>query len=214
MSKKNLNIYNCNHPLIQIWVSHICYTQIFDYEIIKLITNISQYILFETIRKSIYINNLYIKQFHGTAIINLFPQKLSHTIIGDFKLMHIISKNILFLIPKCSLHSVRIYQDNNQLEIDTMLNAASRSILLNHQIIIFEQYLDKDRIILLINSLIKYIKSINQIQICCIICSTDVLQFINKNYSNIKIYTAKILDINQQRYINPFWKVIYKNHIN
>nr|YP_009296490.1 uracil phosphoribosyltransferase [Thorea hispida]AOM65425.1 uracil phosphoribosyltransferase [Thorea hispida]ARX95795.1 uracil phosphoribosyltransferase or UMP pyrophosphorylase [Thorea hispida]UNJ79085.1 uracil phosphoribosyltransferase [Thorea hispida] len=214
MSKKILSIYSSSHPLIQIWVSHICYTQILDYEIIKVITNISHWLLFETTRKSIFISNLYIKQFHCTAKIKLFPRTLSHIIISDFQLMHIIGKDILLLVPKCTLHSVHIYKYNNQLEINTMFQKTFKSISLDNPVIIFEQYLDINRIILLIDSIIKYIKSIKQIKICCIISSTDALQFINKNYSDIKIYTAKIINNDEYKYINPFWKVIYKDQIN
>lgn len=203
-----LNLYSSNHPLIQIWVSHICYTEVSDYELIKIVQKISICLIFEIMRKSISLNTLYIKQLHYITKIHLLPSQLSYIIISDVHSMHIIDQDTFFLIPECILHSVYFYKNNNAWAIKYMFNNVSKDLFLNKKIIVFEPYLDKARTTLLISCITKYTKCIDQIQICCIICPIDVLQFINKSYSNITIYTAKVIDNNQSQSIKHFWKAL------
>lgn len=211
--QRNTNIYNSNHPLIHIWVNHICYTKTTKNELIKLVYQTSLWLLFEMMRKYVNRTHLYIKYFNCINEIDLLTGKQAYTVISDIKLMQLITQDIYFFMPDCHIHPVYIYQIHQKWEINSHINLTPSRLIANQNIIIIEPYLEKERTILLINLIHKNIISISQINICCIICPTETLQFINKHYPKINIYTAKITHNYQKQNIYPFWNILYDNYI-
>jgi uracil phosphoribosyltransferase len=204
-----LNIYTINHPLTRMWTSNACNVQSSENEMIKLVRKIGVVLLYEATRRSLSTHTIYVAGIEGIAEVSLFPKQSSYNIIADMYLSRILYDDIYELIPSVKIYPVYTKMDDNQSIFNQNFGSIPQSFGDGQAMIIMERHLEIDRLFAMIELLLQRGASIQQIQICCILCSTDILQTIGKRYPSLNIYTTKIIDDNSNQYASSFWDVSY-----
>lgn len=201
----NLNIYTINHPIIRNLTSYICNTEMNIIEKRNILNQIYSALLYEATRKSIKLLNLYIHKLNSISEIVLFQKEMSYIILSEIHIPYILSKSIYDMMPEAIVlpfgtDFINNYQDQDpKIKIQSHLNSCKS----NSQVFIIQQDLNADIIFQLLNSISLNKVPIEQIQVMCILCSTDTLQQIGQKYVNLNIYTTKITRGNNNCNIKP-----------
>nr|YP_010902577.1 hypothetical protein REP52_pgp005 [Hypnea nidifica]WCH54432.1 hypothetical protein [Hypnea nidifica] len=189
-----LNIYIISHPIISTLSSQIIY-QKNDKTHRSIYNEMNFLLIYELLRKWITVKKIYIKNVDYIKEISIFNPKESYTLFANLEKCCNIIDHLKTLIPKLSIVHTDIYQDENY-NTRIYYNSKKEKKLTNSRIIIIEKILNNNSIINFINELInKYNIKITSIKIICIACNNKVLELINKKYSNLEIYTTKIINI-------------------
>nr|YP_009739037.1 uracil phosphoribosyltransferase [Palmaria decipiens]QIC19476.1 uracil phosphoribosyltransferase [Palmaria decipiens] len=192
----SLNIYSIKHPLVLNWTSSITHSNVSSRDKVSFLKKISSALIYEATRKSIETINLSIKNMDKYRRLSLLPQQLSYLILTDAYLSQVLSTDINALLPSTTIYPIHKI---NTCVTDKLM---SQDLVLEHVIV---KSLGKHLMVLLKNLNSGYSYRVlqilqsnectsNQIQICCITCSTEALQVLNTHKHNIDIYTAKIFD--------------------
>jgi uracil phosphoribosyltransferase len=206
-----LNIYTINHPLVRIWTSYLCNNnmQISGEEIMEIVHKMGIVLIYESTRKSLNTNNFYIKKLDGMMEVNLFPQQSFCSVISDMYLSQILSKDIAYLLPNSKVYTIHPYLQNNEWFISQDYNSVPQNLMNHQNIVVMEQYLATDKLLVIIDLLLHRHALIRNIQICCILCSTEAFKAISKRYPSLNIYTTKIIDDNSNQNIRSFCNTHY-----
>nr|WCH54830.1 hypothetical protein [Hypnea edeniana] len=191
-----LNIYIISHPIINTLSSQIIYSIQENNKINESVYNEMNFLLiYELLRKWIEVKNIYIKNIDYIKEISIFNPNESYTLFANLEKCYNIIDNLKILIPKLSIIHTYTYKDENcNTKICYHYNQEKK--LKNSKIIIVEKVLNNNSIINFVNELInQYNIQIASIKIICIACNNKVLELINKKYSNLEIYTTKIINI-------------------
>lgn len=185
-----LNIHLISHPLIQNLSSTV------NNKILPLnITNqtlkyLGLFTIYETFRRWIKVYKLTIKQIQCKKEIVITDPKESFTIIFNDLYYLSMFQEIQLLLPKINLKLIQtneISTLNKSPSIFKDINLSTKIIIVNYKIdIYYIQYLvdhciNKENI------------NINQIYLICIICHTNQLTQLSKQYDNLTIYTTQII---------------------
>nr|YP_009312988.1 Uracil phosphoribosyltransferase [Helminthora furcellata]SCW21242.1 Uracil phosphoribosyltransferase [Helminthora furcellata]SCW24102.1 Uracil phosphoribosyltransferase [Helminthora furcellata] len=185
-----INIYAVKHPLIFTWINHLIHNKPQQGDTYELIYKIHLTLIYEACRKTIQHYNLYIKYIDHINQIWLIKNNKIHIFCTD-NISTAISKDILYIIPKTTIHNINLQEKNNNWSISHE-NNFSHQITANSQIVIIEEELLANRI----NSILNYINAkdlINTtIQICCTHCDSTELDKLGQQYSQLDVYTAYI----------------------
>jgi uracil phosphoribosyltransferase len=200
----NLNIYTINHPIIRNLTSYICNTEINIIERRNILNQIYFALLYEATRKSIKLLNLYIHKLNAISEIVLFQKEMSYIILSEMHIPYILSKSIYDMMPEAIIlpfgtDFINTYQDPKT-KIQSHLNSCKS----NSQVFIIQQDLNADIIFQILNSISLNKVPIKQVQVICILCSTETLQQISQKYVNLNIYTTKITRGNNNCNIKSF----------
>nr|WCH55428.1 hypothetical protein [Hypnea brasiliensis] len=190
-----LNIYIISHPIISTLSSQIIYSIQENHKINESIYNEMNFLLiYELLRKWIKVKNIYIKNIYYIREISIFHPQESYTLFVNLEKCYNIINNLKILIPKLSIVHTYTYKDEND-NTKIYYNSNQEKKLTNSKIIIVETILNNSSIINFVNKLINQYKiNITSIKIICIACNNKVLELINKKYSNLEIYTTKIIN--------------------
>nr|YP_010484944.1 uracil phosphoribosyltransferase [Hypnea cervicornis]UVW80638.1 uracil phosphoribosyltransferase [Hypnea cervicornis] len=191
-----LNIYIISHPIITILSTQIIYSLSKNNKINEPIYDeINFLLIYELLRKWIKVTNIYIKDINQIKEISIFNPKESYTLFTNLEKCYNIINHLKILIPKLSLIHINTCKDKNN-NAKIYFNSNQEQYLRNNKIIIVEKILNNNSIINFVNELINDYKiHITSIKIICIVCNKKVLEVINKKYSNLEIYTTKIINI-------------------
>jgi len=186
-----LNIYIISHPLIQLLYNSIdnrtnSNISIYNHKYIGLI------LLYETMRKYVEIQTIYIKNINSIKTSYYKNPCEKHFIITNIVNTYHIISDIKTLIPEVKIIHIdskkrnlsNIYKDNN-------LNLLNKK----YKIIILYDILYDYNTINLIDDIIENTNiSINNIQIACLACYSQLLNKIGSKYPTLNIYTTKIIN--------------------
>lgn len=191
-----LNIYIISHPIINTLSSQIIYSIQENNEINESIYNeINFLLIYELLRKWIEVKNIYIKNIDYIQEISMFNPNESYTLFANLEKCYNIIDSLKILIPKLSIIHTYTYKDRNY-NAKIYYNSNQEKKLKNSKIIIIEKILSNNSIINFVTELVKqYNIHITCIKIICIACHNKILELINKKYSNLEIYTTKIINI-------------------
>nr|QCI04238.1 hypothetical protein [Anotrichium furcellatum] len=186
-----LNIYTISHPIIKLLTDNKISNGIYE----KFQTNNDKYItlflIYEISRKWIKINHIYIKQFNYIKEITILNHREKYFLCTYISKNYNILPEIKMLIPQIEIvdteNNLEIFKKNFQQKIKDFINK-------DIQILIFEKTLLDSCIINVLNYLTisEYIP-IQHINIACIYCNHQTLNIIGNQYSQLKIYTTKII---------------------
>nr|YP_010903174.1 hypothetical protein P4C74_pgp005 [Hypnea pseudomusciformis]WCH55228.1 hypothetical protein [Hypnea pseudomusciformis]WCH56821.1 hypothetical protein [Hypnea pseudomusciformis] len=190
-----LNIYIISHPIISILSTQIISSLQTNNKINEPIySEINFLLIYELLRKWIKVKNIYIKDINKMKEISMFNPKESYILFTNIEKYYNIINHLKILMPKLSLRHIDIDKNNNDYT-KIYFNSKNRKYPQNNKIIIVQKILNNDAIIHFINQLINEYKiHINSIKIICIACHKKVLEAINTKYSNLDIYTTKIIN--------------------
>nr|YP_010902776.1 hypothetical protein REP55_pgp005 [Hypnea nidulans]WCH54631.1 hypothetical protein [Hypnea nidulans] len=190
-----LNIYIISHPIISILSTQIIYSLSKNNKTNEPVYDeINFLLIYELLRKWIKVTNIYIKDINQIKEISVFNPKESYILFTNLEKCYNIIIHLKTLIPKLSLVHINTYKDNNNNKI--YFNSNREQYFINNKIIIVEKILNNNSIIDFVHELINDYKiQITSIKIICIVCNQKVLEIINKRYSNLEIYTTKIINI-------------------
>nr|QCI07176.1 hypothetical protein [Hypnea pannosa] len=190
-----LNIYIISHPIIHTLSTQIIYSLQKNNKINESICNeITFLLIYELLRKWIKVKNIYIKDIDQIKEISIFDPKESYILLTNLEKCYNTINHLKILIPKLSLLHIDTYKDENH-NTKICFHSKQEKNLKNNKIIIVQKILNNNSIINFINELIhQYNIHINSIKIICIVCNKKILENINKKYSNLEIYTSKIIN--------------------
>ena len=183
-----LNIHLISHPLIQN-LSSITRNSSPSYNIInQYFKSLGLLIIYETIRTWTKIHKLTIKTIKQERELIIIDPKESYTIIFDNLNYVNMFQDIQSILPNLSLKLIEQKNETNNVLLELSPN-------IHHKILIISYKMDTNLIQNLLKNLInKYSIKLEQIRFTCIECRTDQLIQISKLYSNLTIYTTKIID--------------------
>lgn len=186
-----LNIYLIDHPIIQSLSKSIRADQrenkfqIQNYKYIGLI------LIYEISRKWITVHSLYIKKIKYTKEIILPKNQEKYYICTPIHDTYQMLSELSCILPQVQIidtaNDIKLFKNNLQ-------SCINKSNSKNIKIIILETILYNTYII----ELIKYLNKeelipITNIHIGCITCYNTILNLIGQHYSQLKIYTTKII---------------------
>nr|QHO64075.1 Phosphoribosyltransferase [Lympha mucosa] len=197
----NLNIYTINHPIVRNLISYIYNTETNIIERREILSQLSYILFYEATRKSIKLINLHIKKLNSIVEIALLPKKISQIIFNEIHASPILCKKIYDIIPKAIVLPFYTNSIKDTKYIKINIENHLNLIESHSQIFILQIYLNTD-ILCEIFHLIEAKKiKIEQIQVLCIVCSIEELQKTSQKYSNLNIYTTKIINHSKNYYI-------------
>nr|WCH57221.1 hypothetical protein [Hypnea musciformis] len=190
-----LNIYIISHPIISILSTQIRSSLETNNKINEPIySEINFLLIYELLRKWIKVKNIYIKDINKMKEISIFNPRESYILFTNIEKYYNIINHLKILIPKLSLRHINIDKNNNDYT-KIYFNSKHRKYPQNNKIIIVQKILNNNAVIHFVNQLINEYKiHINSIKIICIACNKKVLEGINTKYSNLEIYTTKIIN--------------------
>lgn len=186
-----LNIYLISHPIIKLLSSSSNYQNTSNY--INEKKYLGLLLFYEMMRKNFFIQTLYIKQILNFKTIYLPDFHQNNYIITNLSDTYFIVSEIVGIIPNLEIINIdQFHQDYYaKHKIKEMLLSCKK---IKKKIIIFNTTLIENYIIQIIEFLISEIKiNIEEINITCLTCSNQVLNKISKKYSELNIYTTKII---------------------
>lgn len=180
-----LNIHLISHPLIQN-LSSISSHISSQYSLLnQYLKYLGLFIIYETIRTWTITYKLKIKTNQTKKEFIIIDPKESYTLIfNDLDYVSMLQE-IQFILPKMDLKLIK-HKNKEQLNI---------SYNTHHKVLIVNNKMNVTYIKHLIENL-KYTYNINlnQIRLACIECTTNQLIKLSERYSNLTIYTTKIID--------------------
>ena len=180
-----LNIHLISHPLTQN-LSSITKNNSSQYNILnQYLKYLGLFIIYETIRTWTIIYKLQIKTNQKKKEIIIIDPKESYTII--FNDLNYVSmfQEIQFILPKIDLKLIE-YKNKKELNLSSSPH---------HKILIVNDKMDITYIKDIIENLKQtYSINLDQIRLTCIECATTQLIKLSEAYSNLTIYTTKIID--------------------
>lgn len=185
-----LNIHLISHPLIQT-LSSITKNKVLPSNITnQALKQLGLLTIYEAIRKWIKVYKLTIKQIRCKKEIVMIDPKESYTIIFNNLDYLNMFQDIQLLLPKINLKFIQ----NNEISKENNKQSLFKDLSLSTKIIIVNYKIDVSYIHTLINHLLtKNNININQIYLICIICATDQLIQLSKQFHNLTIYTTQII---------------------
>ena len=180
-----LNIHLISHPLTQN-LSSISSNISPQYSILnQYLKYLGLFIIYETIRTWTVTYKLKIRTNQKKKDFLIIDPKESYTII--FNNLDYISmlQEIQFILPRIDLKLVK--QENKE-QLNLSYNTHHKILIVNHKIDV--TYV-KD---LIENLKYTYNINLNQIRLACIECATTQLIKLSEKYSDLTIYTTKIID--------------------
>nr|QCI07772.1 hypothetical protein [Pleonosporium borreri] len=183
-----LNIYIISHPIIKLLsTSLLCsnINKIVKFNNYKLC---SLLLIYEASRKSIAIQPIYLKKFQSLTELYLINKYQKYYLFTNVIENYMILTDIKLIIPDIFILDIK---QNNSIKLNQHI---IKNTKYNNKIIIFEKILSTSKILEIIDNLtINYKIPIENINIISIACYNYVLNIIGKQYSNLKIYTTKII---------------------
>nr|YP_009244562.1 uracil phosphoribosyltransferase or UMP pyrophosphorylase [Agarophyton chilense]AMK96804.1 uracil phosphoribosyltransferase or UMP pyrophosphorylase [Agarophyton chilense]ASP44699.1 uracil phosphoribosyltransferase [Agarophyton chilense]UAD84470.1 hypothetical protein [Agarophyton chilense] len=182
-----LNIHILTHPIIRKLADEITYKNSYE----EPISNDSEKILgmlifYETLRKWLKIDNLYIKKVDIFKESYFSNQLDKYLIITNIIECHNILADVNKIIPKAHLRDMNLYSKITPINYYTEQQ--------EYKIIIFEKFLKNFNIIKTINYLQNNDEiNLNNIKIVCITCNNNILKYIAQKYPRLNVYTTKII---------------------
>nr|YP_009297070.1 uracil phosphoribosyltransferase [Ceramium japonicum]AOM66413.1 uracil phosphoribosyltransferase [Ceramium japonicum] len=183
-----LNIYIISHPIIKIFSHNIKKNHLKsestqdDSE-----SKIMLFIIYEILRKLIYITNIYINKLDYIKHISVMDyQQKNYIITNMVKNFHLLTeiynKFPHTYITNCN-NNENYTNQIHQYDINDKTN-----------ILIVENFLTEDTIIKTIQNIQHDMKiKEKQITIACITCTNQILEKISQYYNEINLYTTKII---------------------
>jgi len=187
-----LNIYIISHPLIKILTTGIISYESNHSKITSRYKN-HQYLgillIYEILRKWIKISNIYIKKLDYIHEISIIDNDQKNYIITNIIDNYHTITEIEKLFPQTELKHINI----NNLQSWEKINIQYINSKTN--LIILENFLNNENIL----NLIHYINTIHKInhsciKIACITCTNKILEKISTRYTDLNIYTTKIIN--------------------
>nr|UAD84268.1 hypothetical protein [Gracilaria changii] len=178
-----LNIHKLIHPIIQKLAYEIIYQkpQTTDQEKI-----LGMLIFYETLRKWVKIDNIYIKKVDVLKESYFSNQLDKYLIITNIIECYNILADVKRILPQSYIKHIELDKINNVFSYTQKLQ--------EYKIIIFEKFLKKHGIINIINYLQKHhVTNLNHVKIICITCNNNILKYIAHKYPQLNIYTTKIM---------------------
>ena len=180
-----LNIHLISHPLTQnlssissnISSQHSRFNQYLKY--------LGLFIIYETIRTWTITYNLKIKTNQKEKNFIIIDPKESYTIIfNDLDYLSMLQE-IQFILPKMDL---KLVKHKNKEALNISHNTHHKILIVNDKINVI--YVED----IIENLRYTYNIKLNQIRLACIECATTQLIKLSEKYSDLTIYTTKIID--------------------
>nr|YP_009313604.1 Uracil phosphoribosyltransferase [Galaxaura rugosa]SCW21858.1 Uracil phosphoribosyltransferase [Galaxaura rugosa] len=188
----SLNIYTIKHPLVSNWTSSLIHSpNEQNKQKQETLKKISLCLIYEAMRKSIYIQELYIKNLDYINHINIISNNNINIVCCNFELHISLKHSLDKLIPNISIYPIIMTSDQKIININDKKTSKRKD-----NIIILEPYLEAKKIIQIINHIDSDYKLSNNIQICVIKVSTNEIQKLSEIYSHFSVYTTKIINDN------------------
>lgn len=186
-----LNIYLIAHPIIQTLSKSIQSKEVDNQFNIYKYRHLGILLIYEVSRKLITMNSLYIKKMNYTKELSLPNNQEQNYICTPLNTTYQIVSDINLLLPQMQIidtgQDLKSFKNN----FKTYTNQVNKTKI---KIIILETILYESRVL----NLIQYLNAeesipVNNIHIACIVCYNTVLNLIGLHYSQLKIYTTKII---------------------
>jgi len=184
-----LNIYTIKHPLVLNWASSLSSTNttLEEFDLVKKIVLV---LIYEATRKFIEIHELYLKRIDDVEEIHIIKNKFSYCIITNKYFSQISGGNILSLLPQASIYNFSLGSEDPAKEIQEKLGIIGPPM----KIILLQKRLDNTIITAINNLMLDLNIASDDLQICCVTCSSKNLEILSKTQPNLRIYTIKITD--------------------
>nr|UAT97802.1 uracil phosphoribosyltransferase [Ahnfeltia fastigiata] len=208
-----LNVYIISHPLIKQIASITNNENLISCIKEKKTQQLGLLLIYETIRRWLIIQSLYIKKLHLIKEIDIIHKTESYTIITNIPHNQSLVSEITTLLPNSQLSLIHIYEKEGKWHINHKCNFIPNIIEKYKKIIIIEKYLQTGYITELLDYLLseKNVR-ISQIRITCIACQALTLEILGAKYPYLSIYTTKIVE-NQEVYNKYFLsRLNFKQH--
>lgn len=183
-----LNIYVLSHPIIKIISNYIIENnnkQKIDDLLLKEHKILGFLIFYESMRKWLNLEKLYLQNVESIQELYIFNPKKSYLLITNFQHNYNMIEYIHQLIPQ-----IKVYHAEEKLSSN---NKLLNNINNKTDIIIFEKFIEENNILNYISFLTQnYEIIIPQMTILCFTCNNKILDKIGQKYPTLNIYTAKI----------------------
>lgn len=185
----SISIYTIKHPLALSWDSCLLQKDLTNFEEFDLIQKLVMALIYEASRKFIQVDQLYLKKINSLETLNILNNNFAYCIITNTYITQIAGKKILSVLPKSQIYSETIQQH----DIKNLCKNYKLS-LCNIKIIVIEDLL-RSKIVKNIFQVMSelHIKPQN-LQICCISCSSNTLESLNLACPDLNIYTLKLIN--------------------
>lgn len=185
-----LNIYVLSHPVIKIISNCITtnnHEKNIDYSLSDKHKILGFLIFYESMRKWLYVEKLYLQKIKSTQELYLFNTKKSYLLITNFEQTYNMLEYIKQLVPQIKLYHI---EENLFLNNELLNNIHHKT-----HIIIFEKFIEDNNILNYLDFLHKnYQIIITQMTILCFTCNNKILDKMGKKYPTLNIYTTQIID--------------------
>ena len=180
-----LNIHLISHPLTQNLSSISRNISSQDGRLNQYLKYLGLFIIYETIRTWTITYNLKIKTNKKKKDFIIIDPKESYTIIFDDLDYISMLQEIQFILPKMDL---KLFKHKDKEPLNISCNTHHKILIVNDEINIIH-----------VENLIENLKytyniNLNQIRLACIECATTQLIKLSEKYSDLTIYTTKIID--------------------
>ncbi len=183
-----LNIYIISHPIIKLLSTSLLCSNIHNTVQFHNYKSCSLLLFYEASRKSIYTQTIYLNKFQSLTELYLINKYQKYYLFTNVVENYMILTEIKLMIPNISI------VDINQYNTIKLNNDCIKNTKYNNNIIIFEKFLSNSKTLKVIENLaINQKIPIENINIIAIACYNYILNIIGKQYSNLKIYTTKII---------------------
>nr|YP_010196874.1 hypothetical protein LKZ11_pgp005 [Gracilaria cliftonii]UAD84678.1 hypothetical protein [Gracilaria cliftonii] len=178
-----LNIHTIVHPVIQKLAYEIIYQKPHNTDSEK---TLGMLIFYETLRKWLRIDNIYIKKVDVLKESYFSNQLDKYLIIANIIECYNMLADIQRILPESYVKHVEFHKANEIFSYKQKLK--------EYKIIIFEKFLKSYGIIDIINHLYKHnITNLNHVKIVCVTCNNNILKYVAQKYPQLNIYTTKII---------------------
>nr|YP_009628575.1 Phosphoribosyltransferase [Acrochaetium secundatum]QBX88358.1 Phosphoribosyltransferase [Acrochaetium secundatum] len=185
----SISIYTIKHPLALSWHSCLLQGELNNFEEFDLVQKIVLALIYEASRKFIHINKIYWKKINSLDIINLLDNDFAYCIITSTYITQIAGKKILSILPKSKIYS----ETPQKYDLENLCNNYKLSIY-NIKIILIEDLLRSTIVTHILNLMSDLNIATQNLQICCISCSSNTLENLNLTCHDLNIYTVKLLN--------------------
>nr|YP_009773986.1 uracil phosphoribosyltransferase or UMP pyrophosphorylase [Caulacanthus okamurae]QIZ74603.1 uracil phosphoribosyltransferase or UMP pyrophosphorylase [Caulacanthus okamurae] len=193
-----LNVYLISNPIISKLSHQIIYSAEKKNNIyIDIQCQLNLFLIYETLKKWIKIENIYIKNIDHIKKKCIFDTQESHLLLTNIQDCSNIISNIKTILPKLYIVHTCIDEKTKQyINInDDYLGKDIINTIKKQKIIIIQTLLNNNSIIQLLNYLtLNHKINVNAIKIICTGCTTNILEMISNEYPSLEIYTTQIID--------------------